>query len=388
MYSFGTNIEEENMKKKVIQFITNLNDGGAENLVREYVQLLDEDVFEVLVVTIRNNKNTAVYKQIKEYGINIKSVYPKWNYIIKIWNKILGRWYIPYKIKKIILSEKPEVIHAHLYVLKYLKKISKSLEGINLLYTCHSLPERNFAGKNKIEYDAAKYLIKHNKMRLIALHSQMALELNHMFEVNNTVVINNGIDVKKYVTILNDKQIIRKKLNLPEKAFIVGHIGRFIKLKNHDFIIDISKEIVQCRNDFFLLLIGDGELLNHVEARLKNEGLEGKYRILSNRSDVPILLKAMDTFIFPSIQEGLGIALVEAQVSGLHCVVSDTVPKEAIISKKTKVLSFEDSIEVWRDSILDVNYNSNECLKMTIDDYDMRKEIRKLEELYLKGVSN
>lgn len=374
------------MKKKVIQFITNLSDGGAENLVKEYVQLIDKDIFEVVVVTIRNFANTAVYKQIHEAGIPIISVYPRWNVIIKIWNKLLGKWYIPYKLKKIIMNEKPVVIHSHLYVLKYLKTISGNIKGISLFYTCHSLPERNFGGKNVSEYYAAKYLIKYHQMKIIALHSQMAKEINYMFGIDDTIVVNNGIDIEKYINVTEDKKNIRKKIAIPEDAFVVGHIGRFVELKNHDFIVDIACKMIQRRNDFFLLLIGDGELLDYINKRLKNEGLKGKYAILSNRADIPVLLKAMDVFVFPSIAEGLGIALVEAQVAGLHCVISDKIPLDAIISDKTKVLSLEDSVDSWCDNLLDIEYRSNKKISMSLDDYDMRKEIRKLEGLYVKKV--
>jgi glycosyltransferase involved in cell wall biosynthesis len=102
--------------------------------------------------------------------------------------------------------------------------------------------------------------------------------------------------------------------------------------------------------------------------------------ILSNRSDIPELMRAMDVFVFPSLFEGLGIVLIEAQVSGIRCIVSDTVPKEAFRSDLTVAVSLNQSPSEWCDVILDESIKG-ECYG-DLDEYDMNKEIKRLEKLY------
>lgn len=115
------------------------------------------------------------------------------------------------QIKKIIKKEKPNIIHAHMDVLKYLSSIKKSLNGIKLFYTCHSLPRR-WLTNNGLEYLAAKELIKNNNLQIIALHDQMRLEINQMFGIESTIVLNNGIDFTKFSKVAEEKNEIREKL--------------------------------------------------------------------------------------------------------------------------------------------------------------------------------
>ena len=158
-------------------------------------------------------------------------------------NKVFGKIYVPYRLKKILDTENAEVIHAHMTVLKYLKPISKELFNCKLFYTCHSLPERYFSGMHKEEYECGKYLIKNNNLRLIGLHKDMADELNNMFNVKNTAVINNGIDFNRFKGIDTEKKEIRKKLGIPENAFVLGHVGRFHPVKNHKFIVQVFEKL-------------------------------------------------------------------------------------------------------------------------------------------------
>jgi glycosyltransferase involved in cell wall biosynthesis len=112
-------------------------------------------------------------------------------------------------------------------LLKYVNQISNKIKNIRLLYTCHSLPDKCFSGRNKKEAKAARHLIKENGLRLIALHDKMRTELNEMFDVDNTVVIRNGIDFKRFQNLKVSKEEIRKSLGITENAYVVGHVGRF-----------------------------------------------------------------------------------------------------------------------------------------------------------------
>ena len=127
-------------------------------------------------------------------------------------------------------------------------------------------------------------------------------------------------------------------------------------------------------------MIGNGKLQGDVEEQIRNLGLEERSKILSNRTDIPDLLNSMDRFVFPSIFEGLGIVLIEAQRAGIKCVASSNVPKAAVVSNLVKQLDLTLSAENWADEIINLEVDAIEY--QGIDEWDMRNVINKLEDLY------
>ena len=371
----------KNKKVKIAQYIGVIQDGGAETLVKDYALLLDKNLFDVIIITRWRGFDSANYKILEKTGIRMISIYPNNNPIFKAFNRILGKFYIPYKLYKIIQQEKVEILHGHLPLLHNISPISNKIRNIRIFYTCHNLPTLLLSGKRKKEGIAARYLLKNNQFQIIALHDDMRKEINEMFDIDNTVVIRNGIDFRRFQNISESKENIRKFLGIPDNVYVIGHIGRFNDQKNHDFLIDIFSEVCKKRDDAFLLLIGSGELMNTVKAKIDRLNLTDKVLILSHRSDIPQLLKSMDVFVFPSKFEGLGIALIEAQVAGLRCIISDTVPKEAFKTELAVPVSLGESPERWaeiilNDSVIGKAYGN-------LNEYDMNMEIKRLEKLYL-----
>ena len=368
------------MSDIVFELIDSINDGGAESLVREYALLLQENKIDVRVITLYENKKSANYRVLKENNIKVSAIYRKWNLLTRVVNRFFGRFIVTLKLKKYISHNIPSAIHIHQSLLKYVSPLSNMIDqkGIKLFYTCHSLPNRYFSGKNYKEQIAAKLLIQKNQLQMIALHEHMAQELNVMFNIDNTLVLKNGVDFKKFRGVSETKQELRHCLGVPSDAFVLGHIGRFVDVKNHTFIVDVFFDVYQKRKDTFLLLVGDGVLKDSIEKKLKDLGLQNHYLILSNRSDIPQLLKTMDVFVFPSKYEGLPITLIEAQVVGLKCIVSDTVSAESIVSKNAIQIPLND-LQIWSDSIVS---KAETDIYGDIESFDMRRVVKKLIELY------
>lgn len=366
-------------KIKVIEYISNLGDGGAETLVREYVRLIDRNRFDPIVVIMRGDGTSANRRIVEEERVPIIEIFPRWNILVRIWKKLFGRWYIPYRLRQIILKENASVLHMHLMVLKHVPYLGKMLDDLRLLFTCHNVPEKVFEGERVTEKDAARKLIKEQGMQLIALHDEMADELNKMFDVQNTAVIRNGIDFKRFRSVPISSAEKRMELGIPQDAYVVGHVGRFAEQKNHPFLVETFIEVAKQRSDAYLLMVGAGDT-SAVEQRLKESDLGDRYKILSHRSDVNEIMRTMDVFVFPSLYEGLGIVLIEAQVAGLRCIVSEAIPQEACMLKTVVSLPLGNPKE-WADTILDETIIGE--AHGNIDDYDMNKEIKHLEELYL-----
>lgn len=369
------------MKTKLVEFIGRIQDGGAETLVKDYALLLDKDKFDVTILCEDYRPESNNYKTLIENNVKIVTMYKPSFFINKVLARIFGKRYVSLLFSRAIKKIKPDVLHCHLEVLEILYHSRKDLDDIKLLFTCHNPPEMLIGDKRPAERDACRYLLDHNNLQIIALHEQMAEEINEMFDIDNTAVIRNGINFEAFRNISKTKEEIRKGLGIPEDSYVVGQIGRFAYQKNPEFTIDVFSRLLKRNNNSYLILIGRGDV-DSLNRQIKQLNIQDHVKILSNRDDIPELLKAMDVFIFPSRFEGLGIVLIEAQVAGLPCVTSDNIPYEAYQSKNITRLSLDEDKDVWVEALLSPKGNIDKY--GDIENYDMNKEIKNLEALYLK----
>jgi glycosyltransferase involved in cell wall biosynthesis len=146
---------------------------------------------------------------------------------------------------------------------------------------------------------------------------------------------------------------VREQLGIPASAIVIGHVGRFVEEKNHQFIVHLA-ELFDKRHDVRFLLIGGGPLKAHIHREVHERGLDDRFIFLPPRADVPrLMLSAMDAFIFPSLSEGLGLSLLEAQAAGLPCFASDAVPSEAIaVPELVQQLPLSAGPALWAEAIL------------------------------------
>ena len=174
--------------------------------------------------------------------------------------------------------------------------------------------------------------------------------------IKNCHILFNGIRVQDYLYNSSIRSVKRAELGLDESDFVMIHVGRFARQKNHHFLMQILNEYNKSNTQWKILLVGVGPLLSEIKEAAKNLGLTSHIVFLGERNDVNELLSASDLFLFPSLHEGLGIVVIEAQSSGLPCVVSDAVPNEAdmklgLLSR----LSLKESLDVWAKCINDKN---------------------------------
>lgn len=165
------------------------------------------------------------------------------------------------------------------------------------------------------------------------------------------IVVPNGIDTKKYSYDSDIRHEVRKKLAIDDKL-VIGNVARFMKQKNHHFLIDIFAEIVKKQKNAVLLLVGQGELMDEIKMYVRQKGLEQDVLFLGQRNDTERLYQAMDVFVLPSFHEGFPVTGVEVQCSGLPFVLSDTITKEIKLIDSTSFMSLNSSPSEWADMIL------------------------------------
>lgn len=370
------------MKTKVIEYVSRMQDGGAETIVKDYALLLDKDKFDVIVICEDYKKNSANYKILKENNVKTIYLYGKFDLLCRALQRIFGQRFISLLFNRVLKQIKPDIIHVQLESLEVLYHSRKYLDNVKLFFTCQNLPELKIGDKRPKEREACRYLLDHNNLQIFALHNEMAREIEDRFNIDNVIVLKNGIDFDRFKNVKESKEEIRRSIGIPEDAYLVGHVGRFHYQKNHELLIKAFADVTKKKDNAYLLLIGSGNLENEVKKQIEELGLTKKVVILSHRKDIPRLMKSMDVFLFPSRYEGLGIVLIEAQISGLPCVISNTLPHEAYQDKNITELALDAPIEDWSKAVISPIGNIDKW--GNIDEYDMRKVIKKLESYYLK----
>ena len=142
---------------------------------------------------------------------------------------------------------------------------------------------------------------------------------------------------------------LRHQLGVEDSAMVIGHVGRFHEQKNHAFLLDVVESAIALHPNVICLLIGDGPLREEIGGQVRSRGLDRHFRFVPDTKSVAsYMTSAMDCFVFPSRYEGLGLVVVEAQAAGLPCVISDRIPREAIVDHSlVSVLPLESSPAVW-----------------------------------------
>src|SRR5699024_7790886 len=118
------------------------------------------------------------------------------------------------------------------------------------------------------------------------------------------------------------------------------------------FLINVFAAVKKERSNAHLILIGIGDLEGEIKEQVYELGLQDSVSFLGNRGDIPELMSIMDVFVFPSLYEGFGNVLIEAQAVGVKCVVSDNIPSDAFITNLVTPLSLNDRVEKWCQAIL------------------------------------
>ncbi len=204
-------------------------------------------------------------------------------------------------------------------------------------------------------------------------------------------VLECGIDLQPFRAAMNSSAV-RESLGIPQGAMVIGHAGRFHPQKNHALIIDVAEAYARSDSRAHFLLVGDGPLGPEIRQRISRSPVASRFHLPGMRADVPqLMLAAMDCFLFPSLYEGLGLALVEAQAAGLPCVFSDVIPAEAdVYPPLLRRIPLDASPETWAEAIRQLlavsDAESSVAALKAVESspFNILNSIRELEGFYLE----
>ncbi len=372
-------MEADNKKKVLIKFQT-IRNGGAEKIAFGFLDNIESTRLDFSIYSDTLPESSILKTQLKKYEDRI--FYPLTNSKNKILRKLNAYCCFSEYCKK----NKFDIVHIHLYnpednIYSFIAKFS-GIKRVILHSHTTDIKFNRLNGIRRLLFGIYRRIAASCGTDLLACSREASV---FMFGNKESRIIRNGIVSENFIpdALLRDK--VRKELNLSGK-FVIGHIGRFIYQKNHNFLIDIFHK-VSCNNpDAVLLLVGDGELREEMRDKVSSLGLSDNVVFLDPTDAVAELYQAMDCFVFPSNFEGLGIVAVEAQAAGLRTICADTVPEDAAVTDLFEYMSLGDSAELWAERILaasDGYERRNMSQQIAGSGYDIKLSAQQLEKIYL-----
>lgn len=287
---------------------------------------------------------------------------------------------------------KYQIVHSHLNSLSVFPLLAARLANIPIrIAHSHSTATKKEIGRSIIKYLLHPFSkVFANRYFACTRHSGEWLFGQRAFRKGKITVINNAIEVENFTFDAHIRDQLRKELNLEGKC-VIGHVGRFVTQKNHSFLIDVFKDIVTRQSNSVLLLIGEGPLEIEVQEKVKSYKLSDHVIFAGVRTDINRFYQAMDIFLFPSLFEGLGIVLIEAQVAGLPCISADVVPKDAKIADLLSFVSLKNASSIWADTVISalMQEKGKRCGRVNeaiYHGYSIKTEVQKLEDMYLEMI--
>lgn len=202
-------------------------------------------------------------------------------------------------------------------------------------------------------------------------------------------VINNGINIDSYYNI-TDSQItdLKNEMGINENDLIIGHVGRFAKVKNQEFFIEFANTLQKENQNFKILLVGNGDNFEIIKNKIKENKLEQYFIMPGLRKDIPVFMKMFDIFIMPSLYEGFPLVVVEALAGDDICFLSDTISKETnVIPERVSYFNLNDNLEDLVNKMLK-KYKEKETIDVLKEleqkGYSNKKIAEKLQSIYLK----
>lgn len=327
--------------KRILHIVSQMGRGGAETLIMNIYRNLDRSKVQFDFIT--HNEEPGDYDdEIKALGGNIKII-PSLG--------TTGPYAYVKNLIQVMSAADYAAVHAHTDYQSGFPALAAKICGINNRI-CHSHSNnwlKKAGPKEALLLKILQTLINLSGTKFCSCSEEAAAFL---FGKKNAQVLRNGIDLSEYQTVpAMSRERVLKELGLQTEAKVIGHVGRFSKSKNQLFILDVLKKLLVEDDSYIAILVGDGPVRETIEEEATKKGIQKHIRFLGERPDIPLLMSSFDVFLFPSLFEGFGMVMLEAQAAGTPCIASQHVPKETDMGLGiVKYLSLDD-VDHWCTSV-------------------------------------
>ena len=362
-------MKKENKPIVIAQIMGKWIGGGVEAVIMNYYRhidrtkvqfdfICDEDSTNIPKEEIESLGGRVImvppYQKLPQYLKTLKKIFKENNYKIVHSNINTLSVFPLYAAKKAGISVRIAHAHSTSNPKEWKKNILKNiLRPFSKRYATDYFACTNHAA----EYQFGKKLVEDGKVKIIY----------------------NAIELNKFKFNQEYREEIRDLYKLPENAFVVGHIGRFVEQKNHRFLIDMFYEVIKKNPNSYLIMVGDGPLLEEMKQRCKALNIDKNAIFTGYKSDNYRYYSAFDVFAFPSLYEGLGMVAIEAQVNGIRALLSDNIPEEANVGNG---LFLSLSTSSWAQKINEATRFSSKKKKIAIANFDINSKSKEITEIY------
>lgn len=355
---------------RILQIVGTMHPGGMENFIMNLYEKIDREKFQFDFVVHLRKENDHTEK-IKKLGGKVYE-------IPRLTKDPIGSLSMLYKIVK---KNKYQIVIRHTAnALVAPQLLAAKMAGAKTI--CHS---HNETDPQMTLHKIGKVLMKMVADRRLACSNKAGL---WMYDKKDFKVINNAINVNKFVYSEEKAEKVRKEFGLQGKH-VYGHIANFRESKNHMFLLDVYKEIAKLDDKAVFFCLGEGDLREEIENKIKELNLEDRVILTGIRHDVENFMSCMDVLIFPSFFEGLPLTLIEAQIAALPAIISDTITKDVIITDGLVTMeSIKDKPQVWAkkatELLKDGKVKSRQCQREAIRKagYDMDVLVKWYEDYF------
>lgn len=363
---------------KILQIPTGgLFSDGILSCIVEYMTAMDKSGMDIQVLAT-NNPEKSVVEKVENSGCRVVSIPYRKKNIVKYF----------FALYRYISKEKIDIVHVH---------------GSSAIMSAELIAARLAGCKARIahshnttcENQKADKIFRPFFYRSYTMAFACGQDAGRwMFGKRKFTIIPNGRNLKKYEYDTEKRIEYRNKLGILSDALVIGHVGRFNRQKNHEYLVRVFSEVYKKNRNSYLVLVGTGEKVEEIKILVKKLELGKNVIFTGVIENVSDYLSAFDVMLLPSLYEGLPLVVIEWQIAGLPCIVSDTVTKECAITSLVKFESIKKKPEVWANDIRNLTLqNRNDSkeaifkeIKMT--GYDIESGAEKLKNLYIMLVED
>ena len=375
-------------KLRVLQIIAAPAMGGIENQLLSFLQRYDRERF---IVDVACGSCTEGILRDKYLATSARLILCRWSSYV-----------IPFVLRlfRLLRRERYDVVHARTSEVSGAAIFAARLAGVPIRIASYEHTKtrwRNPGILNHLAVGVLEWMTRRWATKIIG-DAEICLDVYHPHwrqHPEQFQICYDGIDIERFCRKAVPSNV-RSELGLPSDCLVVGHVGRFVKVKNHQTFVDMAERVSKRFENVCFLLVGDGTLLPQIEMEVAKRGLSNRFVFAGNRHDMPRMLAVMDVFIMPSLDEGFGLSVAEAQVSGLPVVASD-IPgiREALCPAMHKFCrNALDSAGIAEQVILLLENPQlrgrlgREGQEYVVNNFSIERTVGLLESLYDSGKAN